>query len=384
MSTSQAPTAAATEPGWLAEVLACPRCHGALRRDDGDWACEACGVVGHTRLGFADFVPWDRDLPMANHDALELEPDEALADELHARYDELDYAGLRDIALERNAKRSEVASASPRRQRTLARFHARLARTNAQAGDRHGPALLTKVDAKLAELGWPPMPGGVALEAGGGHGYYALGFAGRFERVIFVDASLPNLVLASKLAAEQGRDNVAFLRADVTMLPLRTGTCDLVHQNGVIEHVHDPDQMVRESARVRSDDGYYVCVSPNRLSLLPEPHFGVPGFGFVPEPLRRRLIPLLRGFGSEAGTDLRTLPALRGHFARAQEHSAEIFFLPRRLPTTARQTTVRRAIQRALELPGLGGALSWVLNVALLPVVPQHIVVARKGATPGR
>ena len=55
-----------------------------------------------------------------------------------------------------------------------------------------------------------------------------------------------------------------------------------------------------------------------------------------------------------------------------------MFFLPRRLPRTARQTTVRRLVRGALDLPVLGGALSFLLNRVLLPVVPQHIVVARR------
>jgi SAM-dependent methyltransferase len=365
----------ATVPDWLNGVLACPRCHGPVAQEDAAWSCPRCGPVGEPRLGFADFLRRDRALPLANHDQLDLAADEALAQALHERRDELDFAGLRALALAARAR--DAAEWPARRRRTLERFHGRLAVANAAAGARHGPVLLAKVDARLAELGWPPLPSGLALEAGGGEGWYALGFSARFQRVIFVDAALSNLVLAAKLADEQGRTNIAFVRADVTELPIRTGACDLVHQNGVIEHVHDPDAMVRESARVRGVGGYYVCVSPNRLSLMPEPHFGIPGFGFVPAPVRRRLIPALRGFESEAGTDLRTLWALRRHFRRAGERRVDVFFLPSRFPATARQTNLRRLVRAALGLPLAGRMFAFALNRVLLPVVPQHIALAR-------
>jgi SAM-dependent methyltransferase len=366
---------AAVDPAWLEDVLACPRCKGAVTRAGDRWTCAADGVVGELRLGFPDFLARDRDLPMANSDELDLESDDAFAAELHARFDDLDHAGLRDVARARGAERTGL---SGERLVRLREYHARLAANNAQADDRHAPVLLAKVEGRIAELGWPTLPTGIALEAGGGEGWYALGFAERFDRVVFVDASLANIVLAAKMAQERGLDNVAFVRADVMALPFRDGTCDLVHQNGVIEHVSDPDGMVSESVRVRSPDGYYVCVSPNRLSLMPEPHFGIPGFGFVPERMRKPLIARLRGFEDEHGTDLRTLWALRRHFKRAGEKCVEVFFLPRRLPATARQTTVRRLVRGALDMPVLGGALSFVLNRVLLPVVPQHIVLARR------
>jgi SAM-dependent methyltransferase len=372
---ASASTGGAVQPAWLEDVLACPRCKGALSRDGSRWECAEDGVVGELRLGFPDFLARDRDLAMANHDELDLEADDAFAADLHERADEVDQAALRDFARARAAERSGL---SGERLARLREFHARLAANNAQAGDRHAPVLLAKVEAQIAELGWPALPTGLALEAGGGEGWYALGFAERFDRVVFVDASLANIVLAAKTARERGLDNVAFVRADVMALPFRDGTCDLVHQNGVIEHVSDPDKMVAESVRVRSDHGYYVCVSPNRLSLMPEPHFGIPGFGFVPGRLRKPLIARLRGFQDEHGTDLRTLPALRRHFEQAGERCIEVFFLPRRLPSTARQTMVRRVVRAALSSPVLGGALSFVLNRLLLPVVPQHIVLARR------
>jgi SAM-dependent methyltransferase len=358
-------------------VVACPRCKAPVAHDGDRWTCATHGVVGELRLGFPDFLRRDRDLPMANCDELDVAADDAFAAELAHRVGDSDHAGLRDFARARNAERSGL---NGDRLERLREFHARIAANNAQAGDRHAAVLLAKVEARIGELGWPALSRGLALEAGGGEGWYALGFAETFERVVFVDASLANIVLAAKMAAERGLENVAFVRADVMALPFREGTFDLVHQNGVIEHVSDPDGMVAESVRVRSVGGYYVCVSPNRLSLLPEPHFGMPGFGFVPARLRKPLIARLRGFGHEHGTDLRTLWSLRRHFRRAGVRHFDVFFLPRRLPATARQTTVRRLVRSALDLPLVGRALSLLLNRVLLPVVPQHIVLARRGA----
>ncbi|MGH9264232.1 MAG: class I SAM-dependent methyltransferase, partial [Acidimicrobiales bacterium] len=281
------------------------------------------------------------------------------------------------------AQQAEAAGRSawePARQEACDRFHARLGEVNREAAAQGGHALLAKVDAKLSELGWPSLDASLALEAAGGAGYFLPAFAERFGRVVFVDASLPGLVLAAKLAEDHGLDDVAFVRADVVRLPFATGAFDFVHENGVIEHVHRPREMLAEAARVRGDGGYYVCVSPNRFTLAPEPHFGVPLYGAVPGPLRRRLVLARRGFEDGTGTDLRSLSQLRKEVAAGLAgDQTVVFFLPRRLSFTARRTGVRRLVLRALARPRVGDVVDAALNRTLLPVMPQHVVIARAG-----
>ncbi|HEX2119381.1 MAG TPA: class I SAM-dependent methyltransferase [Acidimicrobiales bacterium] len=370
----------ASPPPWLAHVLACPRCHGELNESDRGWTCATCGEVGRRTLGFPDFLAGEDSLPMAGGDAMDLAADARAGAELAAAASKAGFSELSRRAAAQQAEAAGRSTWSPARQQACDRFHARLGEVNQEAAARGGQALLAKLDAKVEELGWPPLKGSLALEAAGGAGYFLPAFAERFGRVVFVDASLPGLVLAAKLAEDHGLVDVAFVRADVVRLPFAAGAFDFVHENGVIEHVHQPRAMLAEAARVRSDDGYYVCVSPNRFTLAPEPHFGVPLYGAVPGPLRRRIVTTRRGFEDGTGTDLRSLSQLRHDVAEGLPgDQSTVFFLPRRLRFTARQTGVRRLVHRALARPRVGDVVDHALNVTLLPIMPQHVVIARGG-----
>lgn len=344
-----------------------------------EWTCERCGVVGRRTLGFPDFVVGMESLPLAAGDNMDVAADTAVGAELASQADAVGFGALSEMFAASQAEAAGRSGWSARRQKSCDRFHANLGSINSEAAPQGGEALLAKVDAKLRELGWPLLHGSLALEAGGRIGYFIPAFVRRFGRVVFVDASVAGLVVASKLAAELGLEDVAFVRADVTVLPFATGRFDFVHQNGVIEHVHNRARMLAEAVRVRSADGYYVCVSPNRLSIAPEPHFGIPLYGLVPAPLRRVVVPRLRGFGDGAGTTLRSLSQLRHDVAGGlQGDDSVIYFLPRHLPFTARQTPVRRIVRWLLGAPRIGDVCNHLLNVSLLLIAPQHIVISRR------
>jgi SAM-dependent methyltransferase len=367
-------------PEWLGELLACPRCHGRLAEDASGWTCTRCGPVGRWNQGFPDFLVGQDRLPMAGGDSMDVAADDRAGAELAEAAAATDFAVLARRAARQQAEAAGRSSWSPARQQACERFHAALGQVNTDAAALGGQALLAKLDTKIEELGWPKLRGSLALEAAGGAGYFLPAFVERFGRVVFVDASLPGLVLASKLVSEQGLGDVAFVRADVLRLPFADATFDFVHENGVVEHVHQPTAMLAEAGRVRTDDGYYVCVSPNRYAVTPEPHFGIPLWGAVPAALRRRIVPAIRGFDDGVGTDLRSLAQLRGHVAEGLPgDEAVTFFLPRRLPFTARQTPVRRLVRSALDAPVSGDLISRLLNSTLLAVMPQHIVIARRG-----
>jgi SAM-dependent methyltransferase len=234
------------------------------------------------------------------------------------------------------------------------------------------------LDPHYAERGGNEVKGRLALEAGGANGLCIPDFARRFALVVVLDCSLLSLILARKLAEERGLVNVVFVRADVMSLPFGDATFDFVHENNVIEHVADPDAMVREAVRVTAKEGSYVCVSPNRFSLAPEPHFRLVGFGFIPRSLRRPLIRILRGTGSEEGTDPRSLRQLRAYIRASGAPDVSIYFLPRRLTETALSTPFRRGVRALLALPGIGSLVSWILNGPMLWLMPYHILVARR------
>lgn len=360
----------------LSELLACPGCRRALRASADGWACPGCGRVARQTLGFSDFLSERRSLPMASGGVMDLAADFEVASRLWAKSRELRSVELERLAVE---LRSREEGTSPAK-RSVRRFNERYFRIEAEIGDRAGRAILTKLDPHFAERGRGEVAGRRALEAGGATGRFLPDFAERFSFVVFLDCSLLNLVLARSFAAENGLANVAFVRADVMALPFRDGAFDFVHENNVIEHVADPEAMVREAVRATAFEGSYVCVSPNRFSLAPEPHFRLMGFGFIPRPLRRPLIRLLRGAASEEGTEPRSLRQLRTYLRSSGADDVSIYFLPRKLKETALSTPLRRLILRVFALPVVGALSSWILNGPLLGLMPYHIAVARRGS----
>lgn len=345
-------------PPMLADLLACPQCHGPL---DDDFRCGKHGQVGHDTLGILDFTDGPT-LPSAGGAVMDLADEEIHAARLVA-YDATSQADL----LAFSGSHFTAAAHSEK-------FAAKHDAAQAEAGDRHGAAILSKVDAYLTSIDHAPAGGGWCLEAGGGSGQYLKGFSERFEHVVFVDVSLVALILARQLAKDQGLTNVEFIRADVTALPFKAEVFDFIHQNGVIEHVHDPDAMVAEALRVKTPAGVYACLSPNRYPITPEGHFRLPLFGAFPKPIRARIIYKLRGVESEAGTDLRSLRQLRRTFRHAGQRPP-IFFLPPTLPTLARSTPLRRAIQRVLDNPVGRRLVLATVNGPLLTIAPYHIAV---------
>ena len=108
----------------------------------------------------------------------------------------------------------------------------------------------------------------------------------------------PVSILIANMGASQGsrtaqrRDAAgpfSYACADACDLPYPDKSFDILHSNSVIEHVGGWDRQVafsREADRVGA--GYFVQ-TPNYWFPW-EPHFGMPGFQFLPTPLQVALI----------------------------------------------------------------------------------------------
>ncbi|MHB9755245.1 class I SAM-dependent methyltransferase [Streptomyces sp. BYX5S] len=167
-------------------------------------------------------------------------------------------------------------------------FAARAADWDARFPD-DGPAYAAAVSA----LGL--RPGNRVLDAGCGTGRAlsplraAVGASG-----VVLGADLTEAMLTQAVRA--GRDTQGqLLRADVGRLPLRAGTLDAVFGAGLISHLPQPTENLRELARVVRPGGMLALFHPIGRAALAARH----GRPLTPDDLRAEpnLRPLLAGSG---------------------------------------------------------------------------------------
>jgi SAM-dependent methyltransferase len=118
-------------------------------------------------------------------------------------------------------------------------------------------AVLRPTAAEFRDMLVTIASGGVALDAGcGGTASLtvALSDAG-YSSVCGLDVSERNLLHARAIVRGRGNDHITFSRASVASLPFPNDTFDFVVCCGVVHHTPDPEQCVRELARVLKPTG---------------------------------------------------------------------------------------------------------------------------------
>jgi ubiquinone/menaquinone biosynthesis C-methylase UbiE len=104
----------------------------------------------------------------------------------------------------------------------------------------------------------------------------------RIERGVGIDVGLRWLVLARKRLEEAGVER-PLVCASVEALPFGDGVVDRVAGESILENAADPSAALAEAARVLPPGGRLWLTTPNKYSLGPDPHIGLPASGWLPE-----------------------------------------------------------------------------------------------------
>ncbi len=125
------------------------------------------------------------------------------------------------------------------------------------------------------------LPEGALLDLGCGTAPLAIDAAARYSSVVGVDLAFRWLVMA-KFRMETAGVRVPLICACAEALPFPNGAFDRVVGESLIEHVEDQEEALREIARVMPLGADVFLTTPNRFSLGPDPHVGIPAGGFWP------------------------------------------------------------------------------------------------------
>ncbi len=240
--------------------IVCPQCHAELERHGdqtgGTLACVACERRYPIVIGIPDLRLWPDPY-------IGFEEDRAKGVMLHEHSDRLDFAaGVRFYY-------SVTEKVPP--------FQAlRFARGLMAAQARATHALDDREDAPPDRTGAMTL-----LDVGCGTAPLLVTAAARYQAVVGIDVAFRWLVLARRRLADAGVD-VPLLCANAEALPFRAGAFDRVVCDSTLEHLRDAGLALDECARVTRPDAKLFVATPNRFSIGPDPHTGLPAGGFLP------------------------------------------------------------------------------------------------------
>ncbi|MCB9898446.1 MAG: methyltransferase domain-containing protein [Planctomycetes bacterium] len=112
----------------------------------------------------------------------------------------------------------------------------------------------------------PADDDGLAVDLGCGTGILLDRLAGRFARVVGLDSSQE--MLDGYVAGPTARGAVILLRGDMTQLPLRDASCDVVLCRSALHHMDDEVAVLREMRRVLKPGGSLVLGEPANDNVL--------------------------------------------------------------------------------------------------------------------
>ena len=240
---------------------ACPRCHGTLASAPAAYACNACQSVFPVIMGIPDF----RLLP---------DPWISMVDDRDKAQRLVERAGGASL----EAMVRAYWAMTPGTPESLAsRFV-----EHVMGADRRSREW-------LATIGSSPRVDGPWLDVGTGTGDLTVVVAEQGIRAVGIDIAMRWLVVA-KRRAELAGVSVDLVCCNAEHLPFTDGQFARVVSVGTIEHCIDASRALNESRRVLVAGGDARVRTVNRYTILPEPHVGVWGVGYVPRHMADRYV----------------------------------------------------------------------------------------------
>jgi 2-polyprenyl-3-methyl-5-hydroxy-6-metoxy-1,4-benzoquinol methylase len=216
----------------------------------------------------------------------------------------------------------------------------------------------------LDRLDAQPAPAGTWLDVGTGTGDLACAAAARGVCVIGVDIAMRWLVVAQRRAQLAGLD-VDLVCCNAEHLPFADGAFARVASVGTLEHCVNERPVLAEARRVLARNGDVRLRTVNRFSLMPEPHVGVWGVGFLPRGTADRYVRWRSGSGYAHHRPVSSRELHRG-LARAGFRSVRVEAAP--LLETERERLgrlrwVASAYEGSRRLPVGRTALRWLAPI---------------------
>jgi ubiquinone/menaquinone biosynthesis C-methylase UbiE len=144
-----------------------------------------------------------------------------------------------------------------------------------------------------------PIPGNQsALDIGCGTGAGLQVLARKYQTVVGIDPSLPDLILSRKALETAGISNFQLVQAYGQQVPFPDQSFDYINALNVLEHVFDLESVLTEIRRLLRSKGVFSADSRNRFDpFLPEPHVKVRWVGFMPRQYAERYVRWRAGVG---------------------------------------------------------------------------------------
>jgi ubiquinone/menaquinone biosynthesis C-methylase UbiE/uncharacterized protein YbaR (Trm112 family) len=233
--------------------LVCPACRSDLRATDAALLCTGCARSYPVLLGIPDLRLWPDPY-------ISLEEDRAKALRLAEECRDLDFADSIELYY-------RVTAAVPA-------FQARRFARSLLAAVGRSAALLPRL-AEDRQDGYP------LLDVGCGTAPFIAAAAAAGVPVVGVDVAFRWLVMAQKRLAERGVA-AQLVCACAEALPFRTASVGGIVAESTLEHLRDQALALRECSRVLRPGARLLLSTPNRHSIGPDPHTGLPAGSWLP------------------------------------------------------------------------------------------------------